>query len=507
MKEILQEGVSNIVYHFTTLEALKNIIANNTINFSDAKANKVDMSCQPEGYNYYLSVTRQSSPLVGYPGMKNTGNKDISSELSEALVKDKYKKARTRQIDQFGIEPMVRRRTYPQYDKDAPDSELTDKQLLAKRTDRMVKPTVKFVNDKGNTVYAIDRNQSANRDKISKNSETEERIFSKTRYFENVYDYILRIDILPSQKKLKVRICFDGNNINQNFLGGPVDYIYSKYINGVKHSTLAEGRKPKGKLLGNDDWQLLKDCFALIQTKIQTGKDNFENRKLYWGNKIFLHLTTRTMNLGNPMLQKYLGDDIVTDKNLGKMIKQNVVTKRGRKAKVFPTLVPSKVDIILKFIFLLTPPGTKAKKTEFCKEFCKRYFSNITIIFKDEKEVKCNLSTFLLKYLKNSDKFWDMWNNSIKDKDKFTLTSKYISGAYKDFNGTLSIIYERIEKMLNDFLMTNGLTKFGQIVTKQWNKYYNKKAPAKRGRKPKQTVSLTEDDIREMVCESLKRVL
>ena len=85
MKDILQERIKKIVYHFTTLEALKNIIATNRINFSDAKANQVDMACQPEGYNYYLSVTRQSSPLVGYPGMKNTGNKDISSELNETV--------------------------------------------------------------------------------------------------------------------------------------------------------------------------------------------------------------------------------------------------------------------------------------------------------------------------------------------------------------------------------------------------------------------------------------
>ena len=168
MADILQESISKIVYHFTTLDALKNIIATNKINFSDAKSNQVDMACQPEGYNYYLSVTRQSSPLVGYPGMKNTGNKNISSKLNEA--KDKYRKTRTKQIDQFGIEPLVRRRTYQQYDKNAPDSELTDKQLLSKRVDKLVKPTAKFVNNKGNIVYALDKNQARNRDKISQNS-------------------------------------------------------------------------------------------------------------------------------------------------------------------------------------------------------------------------------------------------------------------------------------------------------------------------------------------------
>lgn len=503
MKDILQEGVSKIVYHFTTLKALKNIIATNRINFSDAKANQSDMACQPEGYNYYLSVTRQSSPLVGYPGMKNTGNKNISSELNEANTK--YRKARTKQIDQFGIDPWVRRRTYQQYDKNAPDSELTDKQLLAKRTDKLVKPTAKFVNDKGNTVYALDKNQASNRDKISQNSETEERIFSKTRYFENVYDYILRVDILPSQKKLNVRICLDGNKINQNYLAGPVDYIYNKYITGVKHSTLAEARKPKGKLLSNDDWQLLKDCFALIQDKKQTGKDSFENRNLYWGGKIFLHLSSRTMNLGNPMLQKYLGDDIVTDKDLKKMIKNNVVLKKGRKPKVLPTLVPSKISILLKFIFILTPPGSKAQKTKMCKEFCQKYFSNIIVVFNDKQY---HLSSLLPKYLNNATDFWEMWQNSIKSKSKFTVTAKYIAGAYKDFNGPLSVIYERIERMFNDFLRANGLQKLGQIVTKQWNKYYEKAAPRKRGRKPKEkTITVTENEIKEMVYETLKRVL
>lgn len=503
MKDILQEGISKIVYHFTTLEALRNIIATNRINFSDAKSNQVDMACQPEGYNYYLSVTRQSSPLVGYPGMKNTGNKDVSSELNEANAK--YRKPRTRQIGQFGIDPLIRRRTYQQYNKNAPDSELTDKQLLSKRTNKLVKPTAKFVNDKGNTVYVLDKNQTSNRNKISQNSETEERIFSKTRYLENAYDYILRVDILPSQKKLKVRICLDGDKINQNYLAGPVDYIYNKYITGIKHSTLAEAKKPKGKLLSNDDWQLLKDCFALIQTKKQTSKDSFEEKNLYWGGKIFLHLSSRTMNLGNPMLQKYLGDDIVSDKDLMRMIKNNIVLKKGRKPKVFPTLIPSKIDKLLKFIFILTPPGSKAQKTKMCKEFCQKYFSNITVVFQN-KQYK--LSSLLPKYLSNAVDFWEMWQNSTQSKSKFTVTSKYIAGAYKDFNGPLSVIYERIEKMFNDFLQANGLQKLGQIVTKQWNKYYEKNTPGKRGRKPKQkTITITEDEIKEMVCETLKRII
>lgn len=503
MKDILQESISKIVYHFTTLKALKNIIATNRINFSNAKANKVDMACQPEGYNYYLSVTRQSSPLVGYPGMKNTGNKNISSELNEANAK--YRKPRTRQIDQFGIDPLVRRKTYQRYDKNAPDSELTDKQLLAKRTDKLVKPTAKFVNNKGNTVYALDRNQASNRDKISQNSETEERIFSKTKYFENVFDYILRVDIFPSQKKLNVRICLDGDKINQKYLSGPVDYIYNKYITGVKHSSLAESKTPKSRLFSNDDWQLLKDCFAIIQTEKRTGKDSFEYRNLYWGDKIFLHLTSRTMNLGAPMLQKYLGDDIVTDKDLKKMIKNNIVLKKGRKPKVLPTLIPSKINKLLKFIFILTPPGSKAQKTKMCKEFCQKYFSNITVVFKN-KQYK--LSSLLPKYLSNAVDFWEMWQNSTQSKSKFTVTAKYIAGAYKDFNGPLSVIYERIERMFNDFLQANGLQTLGQIVTKQWNKYYEKNTPGKRGRKPKQkTITITEDEIKEMVCETLKRIM
>ena len=503
MADILQESISKIVYHFTTLDALKNIIATNKINFSDAKSNQVDMACQPEGYNYYLSVTRQSSPLVGYPGMKNTGNKNISSKLNEA--KDKYRKTRTKQIDQFGIEPLVRRRTYQQYDKNAPDSELTDKQLLSKRVDKLVKPTAKFVNNKGNIVYALDKNQARNRDKISQNSETEERIFSKTRYFENAFDYILRVDIFPSQKKLNVRICLDGDKINQKYLTGPVDYIYNKYITGVKHSSLAEARKPKGKLFSNDDWQLLKDCFAIIQTEKQTGKESFEYRNLYWGDKIFLHLTSRTMNLGAPMLQKYLGDDIVTDKDLKKMIKNNIVLKKGRKPKVLPTLIPSKINKLLKFIFILTPPGSKAQKTKMCKEFCQKYFSNITVVFKN-KQYK--LSSLLPKYLSNAVDFWEMWQNSTQSKSKFTVTAKYIAGAYKDFNGPLSVIYERIERMFNDFLQANGLQTLGQIVTKQWNKYYEKTPPDKRSRKPKQkTITITEDEIKEMVCETLKRII
>ena len=273
----------------------------------------------------------------------------------------------------------------------------------------------------------------------------------------------------------------------------------------MKHSSLAEARKPKGKLFSNDDWQLLKDCFAIIQTEKQTGKDSFENRNLYWGDKIFLHLTSRTINLGTPMLQKYLGDDIVTDKDLKKMIKNNVVVKKGRKPKEMPILIPSKINKLLKFIFVLTPPGSKLEKTKLCKEICEKYFSNITVVF-ENKQYK--LSSLLLKYLKMANDFWDMWKNSTMNKEKFKLSSKYIAGAYKDFNGPLSVIYERIERMFNDFLRANGLQTLGQIVTKQWNKYYEKTPPDKRSRKPKQkTITITEDEIKEMVCETLKRII
>ena len=506
MKEILQEGVSNIVYHFTTLGALENIIANNRINFSDASSNQVDMSCQPEGYKYYLSLTRQSSPMVGYPGMMNIGDKNISSRLTEDVADDRYKKTRTRQLDQFGLEPLVRRKNYKQYDKNAPDSELTPKQVLAKRVDRMVKPTAKFVNDKGTTTFAIDKNQSSNRDKISQNSETEERIFSKTSTFENVYDYILRIDILPFLKKLKVRICFDGNKINQNFLGGPVDYIYKKYINGVKYSTLAEarGRKPKGQLMDKEEWQILRDCLSIIQIEKETGKDTFEKRKINWADKIFLHLSSRTMNLGNPMLAKYLGGDIMNGNNLGKMMKQNAVGKRVKKTTSDPNLKDGEINKLIKFVFVLTPPGSKSQKTKLCKNFFQKYFGDVVVIYDNKKY---QLSSLLTKYLGTADAIWDWWNSVTRVQSKFNRMSFFISSAYKDFNGSLRVIYERLDKMFGDFLKDNGLKKIGQIVNNQWNKYYRQGELSKRGRKPKQAIAITEEDIKEMVTEAIKRII
>lgn len=506
MKEILQEGVSNIVYHFTTLGALENIIANNRINFSDASSNQVDMSCQPEGYKYYLSLTRQSSPMVGYPGMMNFGDKNISSRLTEDVTDDRYKKTRTRQLDQFGLEPLVRRKNYKQYDKNAPDSELTPKQALAKRVDRMIKPTAKFVNDKGTTTFAIDKNQSSNRDKISQNSETEERIFSKTSTFENVYDYILRIDILPFLKKLKVRICFDGNKINQNFLGGPVDYIYKKYINGVKYSTLAEarGRKPKGQLMDKEEWQILRDCLSIIQIEKETGKDTFENRKINWADKIFLHLSSLTMNLGNPMLAKYLGGDVMNGNNLGKMIKQNAPKTKSKKTKEIPELKMGKIKTLLKIIFILTPPGSRTQKTKKCKDICKTYFSNIEVIFNNKKY---KLSSLLEEQLKTNEDIWDWWSNATKIQTVFNEVSKHIAFASKDFNGSLRSIFDSLNVLFNNFLKLYGINSATKIPNRQWNRYYKKDEPSKRGRKPKQAIAITEEDIKEMVTEAIKRII
>ena len=103
MKELITEGLSKYVYHFTDLNSLNSIIETNTIYLSPADS-KADKSCQPKDYNFFLSLTTQSSFEIGYAGKKN----NIKSNASES---DEYKRVNAntqRGFSQLGINPLYR---------------------------------------------------------------------------------------------------------------------------------------------------------------------------------------------------------------------------------------------------------------------------------------------------------------------------------------------------------------------------------------------------------------
>lgn len=69
-EEHLIEGFSRYLYHFCTLDALKNIVSTDSFILSPANGNEIDKKLN-KGYNFYMSFTRQHNSNVGYAAWMN----------------------------------------------------------------------------------------------------------------------------------------------------------------------------------------------------------------------------------------------------------------------------------------------------------------------------------------------------------------------------------------------------------------------------------------------------
>ena len=483
MKYVLNEGVSDIVYHFTTMKALSNILKTNTIKFSTAQT-ATDKRLQPEGYPYYLSLTRQSSPNVGYAKMKNRPLRVNEGE---------YKRPKTSQLQNFEIKPLIRRKNIVSVDKNAADDNLSPKQQYSKRVQNLVTPTYKVKNDDGTLTYILDKNQEYNRNKISQYSESEDRIFSKTKYFENVFDYIIRIDVFASGRNLRVRICFDGQKLKSKFLCAPVDFIFNKYANTLKKSVLAEK-----KVLNQNDWDILKICLQDIKTKILNGNNSYKEKIINWLPKVFLHLNSQTVNLGANLLQKHKFDNVVGGKDLQNMIKGNVQMKRGRKKNELPNLPESLLDSILKIIFALSPTFKNSipKKVKYCSKLCKEYFNGITISYHGKT---MPLEKVLINKLTQGGEFIEKWLSFNNNPKSFMSIQKDINNINKKFNGDLNAIGDQLLLFIFNYIKRTGLN-IGNVIYQTW--LSNNKTP----KRTEQKIKISEDEIKEMVLEVLEKI-
>lgn len=555
MKDILNESLTDYVYHFTTMSALDKIITYNRIELSDATASNVDMACQPEGYRFYLSFTSQSNPYVGYANKINSSNKKRVDETDDG----KYSKLSAKKggrLRGFGADPLVRRRKYAGYDKTTPDGELTYAQKISSALNNRfkIKPTTKYVDKNGDIVYAIDKNQAQNRNGISANSESEQRMFSKTRTFNNVFDYIERIDIFPIMEKLDVRICFNGKKISSDYKCGPVDYIYQLYKYAVSKGTLDNdtsnviglsvgeipkktGRRKKSvvseaELKAKDFFKSQKLKFLRkwvfeIKTEKKSGKDTYSNQILKWADKIFVHTdsTGKSSRYGVNSILKYgqklgvvslnmFSDLVVDDK------------QRNKKTTVDKTnlITPSKVKEILQIIFALTPSfnDNMKKKIDYCCKVIDSYFGGIKVTFsvpgKNTTE-NLKLNDVLTNYLKTTPSFIEEWiSKYTTDSKNFNGISRLVNRLGKTYKGPFYNILASLDNFIINFSKQNGVPR-KSMFTYQWNKEYNtKKKTAKKEpktTKPKTTKAnskatqqalFTEGDVKDMVRDVLTRL-
>jgi hypothetical protein len=477
MQEILNESLSKYVYHFTTMNALKSIMLNNEINFSIATTN-TDTALQPSDYKYLLSVTRQSSPSVGYPGMQN--NKNV-------------------RMPNFYYDDLTRYRLPEKYD--------------AK------KYTHVYTDEKGVNWGIIDGNFTKNMNIIRKHNETEERIISKRPFLKNAYSYIKRIDILTGENNLKVRIAFDGEKLQSDYKSKTVNYYYNKYINGLenrgKKEKISGGQLQKGRkklseaisknLLMAREWNILKYFLQEIKMSIESDKGKLATKILRWFEKIYVHTNETTKHLGMGMLYKHEKDNngILNSKEWGYLANKH--SNGTINTNNIPVITYSNIPTILNVIYLFAPHNVNLdQKIKIGEYMCVDFFGKLKVMIKNEEY---DLVDLLLKeinnvFIKNENDIKSATTNKDKTQKINTLYRTYTKWIKKLRNEAYPI-YESFIKLENWFIAENPNINT-QIPTYICNKYFVTE-PRKRGPKPK--VSYSEKDLQEMVNKVLERII
>lgn len=477
MKENLNESLSKYTYHFTTMNALKFIMLNNEINFSIPITN-TDAELQPSNYKYFLAVTRQSSPSVGYPGLKN--NKNL-------------------RLPKFFYDNITRYRLPEKYDTK--------------------KYTHVYTDENGINWGIIDGNFTKNMNIIRNHNETEERILSKTPFLKNAYSYIVRIDILTGENNLKVRITFDGEKLQSHYKSVSVNYYYNKYINGLenrgKRENISGGQLQKGRKKVNEvknknlliarEWNILK--YFLQEIKISISRDNgkLATKILKWFEKIYVHTNETTKHLGMGILnnpqRKTKG--VLNNKEWGDFAHKysngdiNINNK--------PLITNSNIPTFLNVVYLFVPHNiTLEEKIKIGEKMCLEFFKDINVIIKNKEY---NLVDLLLKSI---NKVFTKNENSIKTAitnnekiSKINAIFRTYTKCVKKLRNDAYPIYESFVKLENWFKSENPDMK-SKIPTYICNKYFVKEL-GKRGRKPKN--SFDEKEIKEMVNKVLTQIL
>jgi hypothetical protein len=93
-KKILNEEIQNLLFHFTSLRNIYNILKNNTIDFSLTLGRKADQI--EKKYLFFLSTTRTKSGKVGF-----ARTKDVRIALKKDALKNNFK---IKPVDYWGIE-------------------------------------------------------------------------------------------------------------------------------------------------------------------------------------------------------------------------------------------------------------------------------------------------------------------------------------------------------------------------------------------------------------------
>lgn len=454
---MVNESVGDIVYHFTNMYSLGKIMYNDSINFTKATS-KLDKGLQKGKYDYFLSLTRQSSPGVGYAFSQNNkvNGKAILPEFDFSNIN------------------VVELETF----------------------DKKNKYTHIFGGPTGKKRYGIiDNNLNKNALLIKQHNQTEERILSNKENFKGVYDFITRIDIFTTEKNLKVRISFDGNKLSKQFDTTNVDYLYLDYLHGLeaeankiilnksgknsvikKSKTIKEaiGRKPKFDGLYKDEWSVLLNFCKSAKNKLKEENPELAQKLIRWSEKIFIHTKNRTKHLGVPMLNKFSNKfGIMKNNEWEKFAEKNAggVTRYD-----FPTVKDS-INAILSIIFLATPPS---ESIDTAIRTCYSYFDGFNVYydnklrklsdvlienikpFFDKKQEKLNKCSLLKDPLDRKEKIYSFLVNLYRPLSDITLSKKIKNELGLD-------IFASLNQILPDFCGGKQATDYQVFI---FHKYY-----------------------------------
>lgn len=283
-RQLVTEGMSQILYHFTSIRAGFNICNEDTIYFQSAYAKESDNYDKKR--KFYLSCTRMFNSRVGYSAQFNHGGVRITLDGDKLSQRFKGK-----QINYWGVGNLTDK--YKYYE-DFP----------ANYNDLKRRRSFSIYNDLGDSPSEeeIEKYLRYNFDPVGQThtyNESEDRIFSYEPSLPNAHEYIISIDVLI----LNLDNDENKRKIAQSFLSTTLS-------NKIKiYNSVEEFNKPNGKTV-NDELcnQYYDDRF--------TGKD----------------LDTKTnrhySELKNVILFIATENDAFKGKNFGAAV-SNLLTKYG----------------------------------------------------------------------------------------------------------------------------------------------------------------------------------
>ena len=237
--EIINEGISQIVWHFCPIGSMYSIALNNafkcssiSVNASDVRLTSLPVNSKTgerKVYPYYMCISRTPYSGVGYQQMRREkGNGDWTSCLVRLELDGNALNARFKgmPVNYFNNDPSVNTSKISHYGEWLPNKDDNTKGHLNQQN-RWVEVQA-ITGDKklktkqlryGKGIPGYEKDKTDKRQML----EYEDRLYSNSEFIDNFSKYIIRIDILCSKQVL------NGYGQKSNDILGEIKFVESKF--------------------------------------------------------------------------------------------------------------------------------------------------------------------------------------------------------------------------------------------------------------------------------------